>query len=224
MSSSQDDIDQLLERYLALLDEYSKLRKELSQLQADVYHDIARANFSGERGLRYGQDQYDERMRASRRVGIAVTENGLPGFTVTTTTCKEPPPIAETGRGVQEKQAAENAYGAADNDEPVESPDAEGAEEAKDERGQAGGTKIDDPLRWFGILTPMPLRAAQRHAIRAVEDVVPRLASVNAEMRHVEVEVRRARKRRAKAEAARGKARDREASTTLGRDGHVRAA
>ncbi|KAL2271805.1 hypothetical protein VTJ83DRAFT_1176 [Remersonia thermophila] len=57
-----------------------------------------------------------------------------------------------------------------------------------------------DPLRWFGILTPLPLRQAQSHAIRAVEDLIPRLASISAEMAAVELAVRRARKKRAKEE------------------------
>ncbi|KAI0456137.1 hypothetical protein F5B21DRAFT_468848 [Xylaria acuta] len=62
--------------------------------------------------------------------------------------------------------------------------------------------KSNDPLRWFGLLTPVPLRQAQAQSIRVVEHVIPRLASVNAEMAEVEIEVRRARKRRAKAVAA----------------------
>lgn len=56
-----------------------------------------------------------------------------------------------------------------------------------------------DPLRWFGLLTPLPLRLAQTQAIQAVEEIIPRLVTVNAEMAQVEIEVRRARKRREKA-------------------------
>ena len=66
----QQQIDELLERYLGILDEYSKLREELSRLQSGVYQNIARANFAGERGMRYGQDHYDERMRALRVLNI----------------------------------------------------------------------------------------------------------------------------------------------------------
>ncbi|KAK4248379.1 hypothetical protein C7999DRAFT_40389 [Corynascus novoguineensis] len=62
--------------------------------------------------------------------------------------------------------------------------------------------KPADPLRWFGILTPLPLRQAQSNAIRAVEEIIPRLATLSAKMAGVELEVRRARKRRAKAEKA----------------------
>ncbi|ATY63630.1 hypothetical protein A9K55_008494 [Cordyceps militaris] len=57
----------------------------------------------------------------------------------------------------------------------------------------------NNPLRWFGVLVPQALRDAQSEAVRTVEDILPRLASVQAEMAQVEIEVRRARKRRAKA-------------------------
>ncbi|KAI8634759.1 hypothetical protein F5Y19DRAFT_123979 [Xylariaceae sp. FL1651] len=70
------------------------------------------------------------------------------------------------------------------------------------EKPMTTANKPKDPLRWFGVLTPMPLRQAQAQSIRAVEDVIPRLVSVNAQMIEVEIEVRRARKKRTKAEAA----------------------
>ena len=51
----QSHIDTLLERYLGLIDEYSQLREDLSRLQRGMFQDIARANFSAERGVRYGR-------------------------------------------------------------------------------------------------------------------------------------------------------------------------
>jgi hypothetical protein len=65
-----------------------------------------------------------------------------------------------------------------------------------------GGTKPKDPLRMFGILTPQTLRLAQGGAIKMVEEIVPKLVQVDAEMKEVEIKIRRARKFRAKAEAA----------------------
>lgn len=159
----QEHIDSLLERYLTLLDEYSRLRDRLSRLQSDVYHNIARANFSAERGLRYGQDQYDERMQASRLLGIEDCE-GVPSFSIV--------------------DAAED-------------------EDKSDEEEK--GAKLVNPLRWFGLLAPMPLRNAQGLSVEAVEQVVPRLVSVNAEMLNLEIEVRRARKRRARTEQQKSK-------------------
>jgi len=64
------------------------------------------------------------------------------------------------------------------------------------------GTKPKDSLRMFGILTPQALRLAQGGAIKMVEEIVPKLVQLDAEMKEVEIKIRRARKFRAKAEAA----------------------
>lgn len=190
MSSDQQHIDHLLERYLTLLNEYTQLRKELSKLQADVYHNIARANFSGERGMRYGQDHYDDRMRATRRVVIEKNDSDVSVFTVRDTSEEEGASVESQQTEVPEK-AAENC-----DDDTNSAENEDGPEKKSNKR---------DPLRWFGILTPMALRAAQSQSIKAVDDIIPRLVSVNAEMQHVEIEVRRARKKRAKAEGTRTK-------------------
>ncbi|EEU43278.1 uncharacterized protein NECHADRAFT_83856 [Fusarium vanettenii 77-13-4] len=86
----QQHIDALLERYLGLLDEYTQLRKSLSQLQSNVYQNIARANFAGERGMRYGQDHYDERMQAIRLLDIEVDEKEIPSFSIIDAPIEEP--------------------------------------------------------------------------------------------------------------------------------------
>jgi hypothetical protein len=86
----------------------------------------------------------------------------------------------------------------ADADAREKEPDTEGE---KGDPGK-GGTKPKDPLRMFGILTPQALRLAQGGAINMVEDIVPKLVQVDAEMKEVEIKIRRARKFRAKAEAA----------------------
>ncbi|OAQ68169.1 hypothetical protein VFPPC_13637 [Pochonia chlamydosporia 170] len=195
MSSDQQHIDQLLERYLTLLNEYTQLRTQLSTFQADVYHSIARANFSGERGMRYGQDQYDERMRASRRVTITNGEDAIPRVTVARTS-EDTTTVSEESTTVEEVH------------------EDTGDEDTEEKERKA---RNDDPLRWFGILTPMPLRDAQRQSIKVVEGVVPRLVSVNAEMQHVEIEVRRARKRRAKA-SAKSKGTDEGAAVIMGQE------
>ena len=94
-----------------------------------------------------------------------------------------------------------------------ESADADARENEADiegEKGNAekmadegkGGTKPKDPLRMFGILTPQALRLAQGVAIKMVEEIVPKLVQLDAEMKEVEIKIRRARKFRAKAEAA----------------------
>ncbi|KAI9167382.1 Coiled-coil domain-containing protein [Paramyrothecium foliicola] len=182
---SQAHIDELLVQYLALLDEYTKLRQELSKLQASVYQDIARANFSAERGLRYGQDHYDDRMQALRRLEITAGEADVPAFVIAK--------VDSTGPAGPAEERSEPAKEGAD-EKPQEGE--------KDAAGETKAPKQRNPLHWFGLLAPMPLRNAQAHSIEAVERVIPRLASLSAEMLNLEIEVGRARKRRAKAEAA----------------------
>lgn len=173
---STDEIDTLLEHYLHLLDQYTALRAELSSLQSSVipesfdsclsspnrcakqiHHDIARANFSSDRGIRYGQDYYDERMRASRLIQLTPSEKepSIPIFTIKTAA------IA-----------------------PGE------AEEIQDAREPSS----KNPLNMFGILVPPFLRSAQASAVTMVSSVIPQLASIDAEMREVEIRIRRARK------------------------------
>lgn len=164
------DIDLLLERYLTLVDEYIKLRSKLNQLQVSIYQNIARANFSADRGIRYGPDLYDERMQALRQLSIAAGEDNVPSFEV----------------GMWPAEVAED-----------DAPDGKPADDEQEKPVQ----KPKDPLRWFGVLTPMPLRLAQKQAVEAVEEIVPKLVSVNAEMAEVEILVRRQKKHRAKAEA-----------------------
>ncbi|PHH72234.1 hypothetical protein CDD80_4667 [Ophiocordyceps camponoti-rufipedis] len=165
MAAQQQQIDSLLQRYLALLDEYTKLRAQLSTLLAGVYQDVARANFSAERGMRYGESHYDQRMRATRRLTVREGDAGEPTFATV------PSPEGAEGPG-----------------------QSRGEDEAEKPKQAA----CKDPLRWFGLFVPTALRTAQSQSVEAVERVIPRLVSVNAEMLAIEIQVRRARKRRDK--------------------------
>ncbi|KAI1467037.1 uncharacterized protein F4812DRAFT_430893 [Daldinia caldariorum] len=212
-----DHIDVLLERHLHLLHEYTTLREQLSSLQTGIYQNIARANFAAERGMRFGQDCYDERMQASRRVAITIPPTGndgqqqqqdIPVFAITggSKPAASEIPGEEGGRSIADDSGSGVVVGEEDDDT---SNGGEGGKE-KETLKPPQNQRQKDPLRWFGLLTPMPLRQAQAQSIQAVEQVVPRLASVNAQMAEVEIQVRRARKKRAKAEAA---------AVKLGREG-----
>jgi hypothetical protein len=192
-----DNIDALLERYLNLLHEYTALRTELSGLQTSMYQSIARANFSAERGMRFGQDHYDDRMQASRRLHINANQQDVPSFQVARgdLTCKS----SDTDANVPDETEE-----VADVGDTLDE-NAEKGEEQDSEPTSKPRKMKKDPLQWFGLLTPMPLRQAQNQSLRIVEQIVPKLASTNAEMASVEIEVRRARKKRAKAEAASNK-------------------
>ncbi|KAH8166597.1 hypothetical protein CIB48_g1663 [Xylaria polymorpha] len=259
-----DHIDSLLERYLHLLHEYTSLRKELTALQMGMYQNIARANFAAERGVRFGQDYYDDRMQASRRLAISchsrdqaqgqsesrdrgdltILSGAIPSFTVINPAiaayvsslvtedskvgveAPDPRPHPESEAETEPESVEQSATKSASTEEAssastTSSPtsiEPQPEEDAKNTTNESSSSspsppavkkgqttpqqKSNDPLRWFGLLTPAPLRQAQAQSIRVVEHVIPHLASVNAEMAEVEIEVRRARKRRAKAAAA----------------------
>jgi coiled-coil domain-containing protein 115 len=201
-----DCIDTLLERYLHLLDQYTSIRRELGNLQTGTYQNLARANFSAERGMRFGQDFYDERMQASRLLSISVDDQGVPTFTL----AKEEKELETVPSPGTDEQISETKEGDGVDDD--EAAAAAGADEvppttahAQQDNKSAQKPKSRDPLQWFGLLTPMPLRQAQGQSIHLVEQVIPKLVSINAEMSQVEIQVRRARKKRAKADAAAGK-------------------
>ncbi|RYP61819.1 hypothetical protein DL769_007544 [Monosporascus sp. CRB-8-3] len=225
MANTDAAIDVLLERYLHFLHEYTALREQLNALQAGMYRDIARANFAAERGMRYGRDHYDERMRASRRVAITTAtsttaDDDANASAPASTTSFEivaweeeeqdatPPtsaPVPSAGAPPETAAGASSSDGGGtEAEEEVKDDGAGAAEDAAESHHpeKKKETRRRDPLRWFGLLTPMALRQAQAQSIRAVEQVIPRLVSVNAEMARVEIEVRRARKKRAKAEIA----------------------
>jgi ABC-type Zn2+ transport system substrate-binding protein/surface adhesin len=97
----------------------------------------------------------------------------------------------------ERKEKSESSENKENDDE--EDEDDEDEPEGEDEERKRNGDKLPN---LFGILLPPALRAARVDSIKMVEEIVPRLAEVEGEMRAVEIEVRRARKRMAKVGAA----------------------
>ena len=162
-----------------------------------VYQSLARANFSAERGVRYGQDFYDERMQASKVVSAVYSEDGLAEFELVDLNATTTSEAAET-KDIEEK-LAQTKLG--------EEEQAHDEEKTADEAGPDKASmpkvvtpsKSRDPLRWFGILSPPSLRQAQSSSSKLVQTAV-KLSTVDAEMKGVEIEIRRARKRKVKSE------------------------
>jgi vacuolar-type H+-ATPase subunit D/Vma8 len=75
LEEQHECLDRLLEKYLTTLHEYQHARQTLSKNLSSGYLNLAQANRSATTGRRYGQDYYDERMQAKRRV--AVTDENL---------------------------------------------------------------------------------------------------------------------------------------------------
>jgi len=92
---------------------------------------------------------------------------------------------------------ASESTGENDNGDGDEKENAKSGEEKATNTDQA---MARDPIRMFGILNiPSSLRMAQNEAINMV-NIIPQLATIDAQMKETEIQIRRARKRRIKAE------------------------
>ncbi|RDL34463.1 uncharacterized protein BP5553_07591 [Venustampulla echinocandica] len=193
-----DEIDRLLEQYLQLLDQYTTLRSSLSKTQSTIYQSIARANFSAERGVRYGADFYDERIQATRVCRVTVpghinsenptgTRTSAAAYTVVSTACLED----DAASGMAKK----------DDIDPNEKENARELDEEKDNGQAETKPRSRDPIRIFGVFVPPALKLAQSEAVKMIENIIPKLVSVDAEMKEVEIKIGRARKHRLKEQA-----------------------
>ncbi|KAL2000659.1 hypothetical protein VTN02DRAFT_2786 [Thermoascus thermophilus] len=63
-------LDVLLERYLQLLDHYQKFQAKLGKQLSLGFFSLAQANYFSSPGRRYGEDYYDERMKATRKISL----------------------------------------------------------------------------------------------------------------------------------------------------------
>ncbi|KAI1991377.1 hypothetical protein LOZ54_002131 [Ophidiomyces ophidiicola] len=193
-------IDALLERYLYLLDEQQRLQhelgKHLSKLalakrisHPQAFFSLARANHSCRPGRRYGEECYDERMTAVRKVYVPISyllqylRTDLP-----TDTCLSHIPQRFTI--IKHIASDDNTVIAL---EPSPSDRSPANAVAEDQPQVADSPSISktrppsiDPLQWFGILTPASLRDAQSSFSSAVDGPIARLLNVVAEMRDVE--------------------------------------
>ncbi|KAF2856530.1 hypothetical protein T440DRAFT_1897 [Plenodomus tracheiphilus IPT5] len=195
-----EELDGLLERYLYTLDEYQKLREELSKQLSSGYMSLAQANFhNSSSAIRYGKDCYDDRMQANRTVHMSEilddnSPSGRSHFTIRKQNEVKPSDPSDV-ESLSEKKSAEKTTSS-------DSPDRSAADDEKsrhereqeEEKASNSSMKSPDPLRWFGILVPPALRTAQSTFITAVEGPIARLATVAMDMRSQEIEIGRMRK------------------------------
>lgn len=154
------------------------------QYLQQLHQSIARANFQAERGVRYGQDCYDERMRASRL--LIVDERPIENLTDDTSV--NALALEKHAVFALKKSTLDAGPDVADKDVDEKTP----------EDKVVTASPIRDPLRMFGFSVPSSLRTAQSQSVHLVEEIIPQLVTVDATMRMLEIGVRRARKRRAK--------------------------
>jgi len=126
-------------------------------------------------------------MQAARRCCVTRDPEGAALFAVEAV--GEGEGRSAASEGVHEENAEGMKSGIrADGDGVKEEVDVDG--EKSGEEAERGANKPKDPIRMFGILTPQALWLAQGVAIKIVEDVVPRLVSIDAEMKEVEIKIR----------------------------------
>ncbi|PYI07112.1 hypothetical protein BO78DRAFT_460732 [Aspergillus sclerotiicarbonarius CBS 121057] len=150
-------LDNLLERYLHLLDQHQKLQAELgSKLSSGVFS-LAQANYTCPPGRHYGADYYDERMKATKRVSLQLPTNlTAERYTIGV----ENPPEVDTKDGNSkpifeiETVAVQHPEDESETDDKAES-DTSSSEE--DQSGHEEGNSQDGE----SLATPEPSHAEQ---------------------------------------------------------------
>ncbi|KAK0946382.1 hypothetical protein LTR29_002144 [Friedmanniomyces endolithicus] len=203
-----DQLDGLWARYLNFLDQYQNAQSDVKKLLAAGYFSLTQANFKSSNRRSYGQDYYDERMKASRRCSIFVKDDGRHSteFVVLHTGESTQPAIFEDKKGATERNQqpsppstpiAERLNGCPA--EHQEDPKTQGDEQSP----HTGPTAASqNPLKWFGILVPRELRSAQTSFCSAVDEPITAAANAARGMRETEAEIRKVRKAVKKAEKA----------------------
>lgn len=194
-----DTLDTLLERYLHLIDTYTTAQKTLASHLQNGYLSLAKANFSSNH-TKFGQDYYDERIQALRRVRVEESQGGQDrankgGLRVVTMVSGAQTQDSESGK-VFEKEAGVEQLPSPPTTPATDDVDADGTDAplSPEPEINAEVSPIKDPIRMFGILVPPALRSAQSDFTAAVTSPIPELINVNREMRTLENEISRLRK------------------------------
>ncbi|KAF4220736.1 hypothetical protein CNMCM5878_003693 [Aspergillus fumigatiaffinis] len=173
------------------------------------FFSLAHANYTCPPGRRYGADYYDERMKAIRRMAIrsppcAEEEKIMDGaeddpqgecppdeyrqiFAIDETTNNQQVEEPETS---EDKEEADSEV---DNTHQVNPSATSDRDSATSESNSKERSRFSDPIHWYGILVSPSLRSAQKSFTEAVEQHLPKLASVVVEMQTVEREIERLR-------------------------------
>jgi hypothetical protein len=225
----EDHLDELWESYLTLLDQYTKAQDEIKKHFNSGFLSLAKAQSSASLGRRYGQDWYDERMKASRKARVLSasvddTEDSV-GADLQRLSISAVPrgPTIQIVHSEEKKSKSESEIKEEESKQQQQQPSPPGTPEPEskpkeDEEmksDQAEEPKPTNPLRWFGVLVPPELRRAQSAFTAALGDSSaseesdetcksPVADAVNAArgMRDIEAEIRKIRKAVKKAEKA----------------------
>ncbi|KAF8430166.1 hypothetical protein EV426DRAFT_580152 [Tirmania nivea] len=203
-----DRLDSLILSYLDLIDTYTQLQKDICQNFSEGYLSIAQANFSSSTRRRYGEDFYDERMKAMEGVDISYEEKdtrNLPTFkprhfllegepveVLEKDNAGQPSGLRQRKGGKMETVKKPSSEKKSQNETPMTEtqPDGEGEEEEKPASPLQTKKDPRDPLKWFGILVPPALKDAQLRFSSALNKL-PDLATVLRNLDWHEEEIRK---------------------------------
>jgi hypothetical protein len=225
----EDHLDELWESYLTLLDQYTKAQDEIKKHFNSGFLSLAKAQSSASLGRRYGQDWYDERMKASRKARVLSasvddTEDSV-GADLQRLSISAVPrgPTIQIVHSEEKKSKSESEIKEEESKQQQQQPSPPGTPEPESKPKEDEETKPDqseeskptNPLRWYGVLVPPELRRAQSAFTAATEGSSaseesdetcngPIADAVNAArgMRDIEAEIRKIRKAVKKAEKA----------------------
>lgn len=225
----EDHLDELWESYLELLDQYTKAQDEIKKHLNSGFLSLAKAQSSASLGRRYGQDWYDERMKASRKAQVLSASVDDAGDSLSADVQNLNISITHNELNDRSTQSAEKTSDAESKEkEPKQQqpsppgtpePEAHLDEEEEKKPDQTEDSKPINPLRWYGVLVPPELKRAQSAFSAVLEDSStsdepdatstvrsksPIADAVNAAraLRDIEVEIRKTRKAVKKAEKA----------------------
>lgn len=191
MLELEDRLDELWESHLVLLDQYTKAQDEIKQHMSLGFLSLAKAQSGAPFGKRYGQDWYDERMKASQRTRVteaptirenSPTTNAFPTLGIRLTPEDRGGYMTDNGHEASGKEEifeeAEQQPSPPGTPEPKSKSESE-SESASKERPE--DSKLDEkngkdtsanPLRWYGILVPPELKRAQGSFSAAISDAI----------------------------------------------------
>jgi len=219
-------LDDLLASYLNLLDTYTNLRSALSKDLSSGFFSLAQANRAADStlgtGRRYGEEGYDARMKALRRVRVRASrpENGAEGHLF----CRkndepeserepelepelEPEPEPDHKKeenGKQDLPRDEHSHSEPQKDMTPDPslPPSTTSDASSNLRPPSYAFTIPhqitttsspstniDPLKWYGILHPATLGAAQSHFASAVSTTLPQLLTTVSSMHALESDI-----------------------------------
>ena len=196
-------LDALLSQYLTLLDTYTTLRTQLSSQFSSGFLSLAHANRNATAtlgaGRRYGEEGYDERMKASRAVRIEELKSRL-RLEDATEQDEADDEEEKDGNDIDEKAlathpgrlndvTAENEQDSTPETEKGRAlPNADTADEISHISFSTPGltSPSTDPLRWYGLLIPPTLRQCQSTFTTSITNTIPSLLTITSQMSALE--------------------------------------